>query len=269
MARTAPVVRELDVPGSVYDITWQTATEGPEITQGERHRSYLYDMPGDVPTLVDTCFRNRVGYLFEGIQRVGVEPERLLVTHRHLDHVGAFDEVVERYDPETYVHEGDNVAEVDDYGIDIRTEPDTLLEGGERIGRFEAVHVPGHSPGNTVYVDEAAGIAHCGDTLCGSDRRGLPPGYLLQPPQATHTNQPAEAAAAAERNLSRLLAYEFDVALINHGRPVFEDAGEKLRRYVDFESNFGSDDRSIHAEDRDTIGADELYRLIDDGDDGA
>jgi glyoxylase-like metal-dependent hydrolase (beta-lactamase superfamily II) len=264
MADSAPVVRELNVADTVYDITWQTADEGPEITRGERHRTYLFDLPGDVPTLVDTCFRNRVEYLFEGIERIGVEPERLLISHRHLDHVGAFDEVVERYDLETWVPEADNVVEIDDYGIDIRTEPDHLFGDGERIGRFETVHVPGHSPGNSAFVDEAAGIAHCADTVCGSDRRGLPPGYLLHPPQATHTNQPPEAAVEAEVNLEKLLDYDFEVALLNHGTPVFENASEKLDRYVNFESNFTSAGQSIHARDRNTIEADELYTLLDE-----
>jgi len=264
MSDSTPVVRELDIADTVYDITWQAADEGPDITRGERHRTYFFDLPGDVPTLVDTCFQNRVDYLFEGIEQVGVEPERLIITHRHLDHVGAFDEVAERYDLETWVPEADNPVEIDDYGIDIQTEPDHLYGDREEIGRFETVHVPGHSPGNSVLVDETAGFAHCADTVCGSDRRGLPPGYLIHPPQATHTNQPPEAAVAAEVNLEKLLDYEFEVALLNHGTPVFENASEKLDRYVNFESNFSSSARSIHARDRNTIEADELYTLLDE-----
>lgn len=264
MSDTSPVVRTLDIGVDVYDITWQTAAEGPEITSGERHRSYLYDVDGDVPTLIDTCFANRVEALFAGIEQIGVEPERLLISHRHLDHVGAFDEVVERYDLETWVPEADNVVEIDDYGIDIQTEPDHLFGDGATIGRFEAVHVPGHSPGNSVFVDEAAGIAHCADTVCGSDRRGLPPGYLLHPPQATHTNQPPEAAVAAEKNLEKLLEYDFEVAILNHGSSVFEDASAKLERYVNFESNFTDEGQSIHGGDRQTIAADELYSRLDE-----
>lgn len=264
MADSSPVVRELDIANTVYDITWQAADEGPDITKGERHRTYFFDLPGDVPTLVDTCFQNRVEYLFEGIEQIGVEPERLLISHRHLDHVGAFEEVVDRYDPETWVHEADNVTEIDDYGIDIQTEPDHLFTGGETIGRWEVVHVPGHSPGNSVFVDEEAGIAHMADTVCGSDRRGLPKGYLLHPPQATHTNQPPESAVAAEKNLERLLDYEFEVALLNHGSPVFDNASEKLERYVNFESNFSGPGQSIHANDRNTIEADDLYSRLDE-----
>lgn len=264
MTDSAPVVRELSVADTVYDITWQTADEGPDITRGERHRTYFFDLDGDVPTLVDTCFQNRVEYLFEGIEQIGVEPERLIITHRHLDHIGAFDEVVKRYDCETWVPEDDNIYEIDDYGIDIQTEPDHLFGDREQIGRFETVHVPGHSPGNSVLVDEEAGIAHCADTVCGSDRRGLPQGYLLHPPQATHTFQPPEAAVEAEKNLEKLLDYEFEVALLNHGTPVFENASEKLDRYVNFESNFSSSEQSIHANDRNTIQANELYSLIDE-----
>jgi glyoxylase-like metal-dependent hydrolase (beta-lactamase superfamily II) len=262
MSEQSPIVRELQAVPGVYDITWQAAAEGPDITRGERHRTYLFDH-GDVPTLVDTCFQNRVEYLFEGIERVGVEPERLIVSHRHLDHVGAFDEVVERYGVETWVPEDDNVAEIDDYGIDIRTEPDHLYGHQEQIGPFETVHVPGHSPGNSALVDEAAGLAVCADTVSGSDRRGLPPGYLIHPPQATNTNQPPQSAVDAEKNLDRLIEYDFEIALVNHGTSVFEDASEKLRRYVNFESNFTGDGRSIHATDRRTIDADELYERLD------
>jgi glyoxylase-like metal-dependent hydrolase (beta-lactamase superfamily II) len=265
MSDRAPVVRELEAVDNVYDITWQTADEGPDITRGERHRTYFFDFEDDVPTLVDTCFQNRVEYLFEGIEQIGVEPERLVISHRHLDHIGAFEEVVERYDPETWVHEADNVAEIDTYGIDIGIEPDHLFTHQAQIGRFEAVHVPGHSPGNCAFVDEKAGIAVMADTVCGSDRRGLPKGYLLHPPQATHTEMPAQAAVDAEANLERLLDYEYDIALVNHGSSVFENASEKLRRYVNFESNFTSDEgASIHANDRNTIRADDLYSRLDE-----
>jgi hypothetical protein len=68
----------------------------------------------------------------------------------------------------------------------------------------------------------------------------------------------------AEKNLERLLPYEFEVALLNHGTPVFEGAATKLERYVNFESNFSSGGRSIHANDRNTIEAEELYTLLDE-----
>lgn len=267
MTESSPVVRELEAVDNVYDITWQRADEGPDITKGERHRSYFFDLEGDVPTLIDTCFQNRVEYLFEGIERIGVEPERLIITHRHLDHIGAFEEVVKRYNLETWVPEADNVAEIDTYGIDIQTQPDHLYGDKTTIGRFEAVHVPGHSPGNSVLIDEAAGIAVCADTVCGSDRRGLPRGYLLHPPQATHTDMPPQSAVDAEKNLEKLLDYEFEIALVNHGSSVFECAKEKLDRYVNFEANFTSKTgQSIHSNDRNTIQADDLYRQLDEED---
>ena len=53
MPESAPVVRTLDIADTVYDITWQTAEEGPDITQGERHRSYFFDLPGDLLGCLD------------------------------------------------------------------------------------------------------------------------------------------------------------------------------------------------------------------------
>lgn len=238
------------VPG-VYDITWQGREEGPEIMHGYRWRTFLFDLDDDVPTLVDTCKEERVEFLFDSIEDIGVEPERLIVTHGHSDHVGAFDSVVERYGVETWVPEGDDILA--DERLSVDTQPDHWYADGERIGRFETVHVPGHTPGNSVVVDEEAGIAVLGDAASGSDRRGLPKGYLIHPPQSTHVNQSPQDVVDAEENLARLLDYEFDVALVFHGSSVLEDASEKLERYVNYEPNYTSSERAIHRPTREGL----------------
>lgn len=247
MPEFSPTVTEpLD---GVYDVTWQGPDEGPEVMGGMRWRTYLFDRDGEVPTLVDTSLEARVDALVEGIDRTGVEPERLIVTHEHLDHVGGFDRVVEEYGVETWVPEGLDLQAVS--GLDARASPDHEYGDGQRIGRFEAVRVPGHSDCNSALVDERAGVAVCGDTVSGSDRRGLPPGYLIHPPQATNTEQPCEAVVDAEENLRKLLGYDFDVALVNHGSSVFEDASEKLEAYVNYERNYTDPDApSMHRPDR-------------------
>ena len=194
----------------VYDITCREVN-------GKRYRVFL--LTGGTPTLFDTGFEATAETVIEGIESIGVEPERLIVTHADGDHVGAFDAIVDRYGPETWVPEQSD--------LDTDSDPDHRYGDGDRIGRFTAVHVPGHEPDNHVLVDEDAGLAVMGDAVSGADQRGLPAGYFHLPPGVYSQN-----LNEAEANLERLTEYDFDVGLVFHGSSVLERASEKLERYV-------------------------------------
>jgi len=200
----------------VHDVTLKT--------EPQRYRAYLIE--ADVPTLFDAGFGDTTDALFSGIESVGVEPERVVITHEDHDHVGGLEAVVERYDVETWAPADDADAIVEGYGV----EPDHRYEDGDTIGPFEAVHVPGHTPGCSVLVNAAEDYAVTGDVLVGADQRGLPEGYLL-PPAGVFTDDPA----SAEANLDNLLGHDFSVALVFHGSAVLEGASEKLERFVNFE----------------------------------
>lgn len=201
-----------EVESGVYDITLDDMLG--------RLRTHLFD--GETPTLVDTTLESLQDPMFEAIDEIGTVPERLIVTHGDPDHVGAFDATVERYGVETWVPE-----ETD---LDAENEPDHRYGGGETIGRFETVFVPGHTPGSSAIVDEDAGVLVAGDTVVGSDWRGLPEGYLVAPPEGY-----TEDLHAAEQNLDRLMEHEFETALVYHGSSVFEDARERLDAYVNYQ----------------------------------
>jgi glyoxylase-like metal-dependent hydrolase (beta-lactamase superfamily II) len=115
--------------------------------------------------------------------------------------------------------------------LDVETDhdPDHRYGDGDRIGRFTAVHTPGHEPENHALIDEDAGVAVLGDALSGADQRGLPTGYFLLPPAVY-----SQDLNLAEESLERLLAYEFDVGLVYHGSSVLEDARAKIDRFVNF-----------------------------------
>ena len=200
----------------VWDVTCKT------LDSGKRYRAYLFD--ADVPTLVDCGLADTVDALAAGLDEVGLAPERLVVTHGDGDHMGGFDGVVDRYDPETYVPEQLEPA-------DVAHPPDHYYGDGDRIGPFEAVHLPGHEPENHGLVDEDAGVVVLGDALSGADQRGLPVGYFHLPPArySADLNQ-------AEASLERLLDYEFDAGLVFHGSSVLEGAREKVDRYVNIPS---------------------------------
>jgi glyoxylase-like metal-dependent hydrolase (beta-lactamase superfamily II) len=200
-----------EILDGVYDLT---LAEGVG-----RIRVYLFD--GETPTLVDAGYADTTEALLAGIEEVGITPERLILTHGDPDHVGGFDALVEEYGVETWVP----------VGVDLDTEhgPDHRYGDGESIGPFETVRVPGHAPGSSALVDEGRGILVTGDTVFGSDMRGLPAGSLIAP-----SDHFSEDVAQADRNLEELLSYDFDVALVFHGSSVMSGAKGKLDAYVNF-----------------------------------
>ncbi len=199
----------------VYDITCR------EEPSGKRYRVFLFDR--DTPTLFDTAFNDTTDALFAGIEEIGVEPERLIITHGDGDHFEAFDMIVDEYGVETYVPT-ETIAET-------TNAPDYRVSDRDTIGSFTAVHTPGHEDDNYVYIEESTGIAVMGDAVSGADQRGLPVGEFHLPPAyySKDLNQ-------AENSLERLLTYSFDSALVFHGSSVLENADSKLDRYVNFPS---------------------------------
>ena len=200
------------LPG-VYDITVQDDGDA-------RYRAFLVD--ADVPTLVDTGLPDTTDALFEGLEVLGLEPERAIVTHGDGDHIGGLEAVRERYGATAYVPEE---TEADDALVDHR------YGDGDEIGPFEAVHVPGHTPGLHALIAADDDFAVLSDAVFGADSRGLPEGYFVLP-----TAFYSADLAAADENLERLLEYEFDAGLAFHGSSVLSDARAKLEAFVEFDA---------------------------------
>ncbi|MDS0261082.1 MBL fold metallo-hydrolase [Haloarcula sp. S1CR25-12] len=203
----------------VYDLTLTV--------EPARYRAYLFDW--DRPTLVDCGLPETSETLIDRIERVGIEPERLIVTHAHPDHDGGFDAVVDRYDTTTWVPEESTLAADND--------PDHRYSHDDTVGPFTAVHVPGHSVDNYALVAPDRDLAVMGDAVLGADWRGLPAGYFVLV-EGIYSDD----LVAAERNLERLQQYAFDVGLVFHGSSVFEDARGKLDDFVDFPNKGDWDD---------------------------
>ena len=199
-----------EIATDVYDLTLAERNGG-------RYRAFLFD--GETPTLVDAGLPDTVDTLADRLAELDVEPERLVITHGDGDHVGGLPGLVERYDVETWVPEG--------LTLDDAPDPDNRY--GDEVGRFTAVHVPGHTPEHHALVDEDAGVAVLGDAVFGADTRGLPAGHFVLPPGYFSAD-----LNRADESLGRLLAYDFDVGLVYHGSSVTGDASEKLARFVEF-----------------------------------
>jgi hydroxyacylglutathione hydrolase len=117
------------------------------------NRGAVVDPGGDMPLIL------------AAIERSGATIDKILLTHGHIDHVGAAAQLRERLNlPIEGPHEADAplLDRLDDigrlYGVDgLRPfRPDRFLAEGETVDvghlRFDLWHCPGHSPGSLVYV---------------------------------------------------------------------------------------------------------------------
>jgi len=126
----------------------------------------------------------------------------IVLTHGHIDHVGAVKEVKEATGAEVCVHTDDAKSISGQEGRLISmlvaglsypapSSPDRLLKGGDSIDigdlHFLVLHTPGHTPGGICLLGN--GVLFTGDTLFnyGIGRTDLPGGSYSQLMNSLHT----------------------------------------------------------------------------------
>jgi glyoxylase-like metal-dependent hydrolase (beta-lactamase superfamily II) len=114
----------------------------------------------------------------DAIAQVGMKVEKILITHGHIDHVGA---AADLRDALGVPIEGPHLADkmlIDrlpetarGYGLQAARAftPDRWLEEGDTVTvagvTFDVLHCPGHSPGSVVFVQPEQRFALVGDVL--------------------------------------------------------------------------------------------------------
>lgn len=112
------------------------------------------------------------------VARQGVTVSQILLTHGHLDHVGAATELAAHFDIPIYGPEKEDTfwleglpAQSRMFGLsecDAFT-PTRWLEEGDKItvGEVElsVLHCPGHTPGHIIFIDQSGRLALVGDVI--------------------------------------------------------------------------------------------------------
>jgi glyoxylase-like metal-dependent hydrolase (beta-lactamase superfamily II) len=119
-----------------------------------------------------------VARIREAIDKLKVTPEKILLTHGHIDHAGGAAELAEALSipiegpDERDAFLLDNLeAQAARFGIaDVRNmRPTRWLVEGETVSigdlTFDVLHVPGHTPGHLVFASKPMRFALVGDTL--------------------------------------------------------------------------------------------------------
>lgn len=132
----------------------------------ETMKGALVDPGGDIDRLLGE------------VENQGVELERILVTHPHIDHAGAVADVAERFGlPIEGPHEDDKFLadSLPEQGARFDLEPARAftptrwLDGGDQVSfgnvTLDVRHCPGHTPGHVIFFDPKTKIALVGDVL--------------------------------------------------------------------------------------------------------
>lgn len=159
-------------------------------------------------------------------------PDVLVVEHAHPDHYDAVPILRELYDDLTVAIPEDDVAALQEAGID----PDLRLRHDDEIGGTRAIHLPGHTPGNMSFLHEATGILFAGDTFVHSTSPNAAPGEWSGPfaPMKPVLSDDDEQA---RRSIRSLAEYDVESAYLTHG-PNVSDAAPALKTLVDDLASF-------------------------------
>lgn len=110
-------------------------------------------------------------------QQQGVEVEKILITHGHIDHCGEAGSLAKELGvPIEGPHEADRfwISRLDEdgrsYGVNGAVfEPDRWLNDGDKVtvGKLEldVIHCPGHTPGHVIFHHSPSQLAIVGDVL--------------------------------------------------------------------------------------------------------
>ena len=185
--------------------------------------------------VIDTTISKTAHPVRKAFERAGVPLQRvgtILLSHQHIDHVRGARVLRERSRARVACHEADAPY------VDGRLSPrmpwilrlfmgvprspvDLTVKDGDRVGPFQVVHVPGHTPGEVAFYHSERKLLFSGDSVIESKGR-----LTMGGPRV------ASDIREAVGSLQRLRRLEVELLLPGHGLPVRTDISGKLDELI-------------------------------------
>lgn len=158
------------------------------------------------------------------LEKAGLSPVAILLTHGHFDHIAGVDGIVEKYSIPVYLHKEDKELAFCEFNISQYGYPRIMhteainytLDEGDEIPDFggKLLHTPGHSLGSSCLYFEKDKLLISGDTLfSGSIGR---------------TDLPGGSYGQIMKSLKRLTTLPDDTMVIAGHGPITNIRAEKL-----------------------------------------
>jgi hydroxyacylglutathione hydrolase len=145
------------------------------VTPFEQNCTLIWDEVSKEGAIVDPG--GDIDKILAAIDQVGMLPQKILLTHGHIDHAGGAADLRERLGVKIEgPHRADKIlldnleTQAQTYGVSARNvAPDHWLDDGDTVmvgsQSFGVLHCPGHSPGSVVFVHAAQKFILMGDVL--------------------------------------------------------------------------------------------------------
>ncbi len=146
------------------------------VTPLQQNCSLIWNQDSKIGALIDPG--GEAARLLEMINKHDVIIEKILVTHPHVDHVGAVFELAQTLEVPIIGPQTDDQFWIDSLPIQSKMfgvpcsgvfTPERWLRQGDQVTvgdlLFDVYHCPGHTPGHVVFVEKKHKIAFVGDVL--------------------------------------------------------------------------------------------------------
>lgn len=194
--------------------------------------------------LIDAALKMAANSIIEFARQKNKPINKIILTHSHMDHIGALDEVKKAF-PEAVVYLSKRDARLFEgdlsllpgepqkkikgsFSKHIRTKPDVLVEEGDEIGPLKVIATPGHTPGSISLYDERSKIVIAGDALVTKGGLSVTGELRWTFPFPAFATWDAETAL---KSAEKLLALRLSCLAAGHGDLIIEPQ-EKLQAAV-------------------------------------